>query len=192
MNKFSFVIVAAGLVVSSLFSMQAVAQISFGVKAGATFSNFKGDMAEESKTGLVVGGLAAYNFTEKISAQLELLYTQAGARENGGSYDFSYINVPLVARYNVWNGLNVETGPQIGFLLSAKTKNSSGNKTDIKHLLNTTDFAWVIGAAYELPNGAGAGIRYTPGFSDISTNSDNIKNTAFQITLSYRLGKKSK
>ncbi len=190
MNKFSFVIV--GLLVSSLFTMQATAQTSFGVKAGATFSNFKGDQAEETKTGLVIGGFGTYNFTEKISGQLELLYTQLGARENGGSYDFSYVNVPLLARYNVWNGLNIETGPQIGFLLSGKTKSSSGNKTDIKHLLNKTDFGWVIGAAYELPNGAGAGIRYTPGFSDISTNSDDIKNTAFQITLSYRLGKKSK
>ena len=193
MTKISTAIVAICLLAASLFTMQAQAQTStyFGAKACIGITNFKSDgESEDSKTGLVIGGFAGYNFSDRLAAQAELIYMQAGAKEGGGSYNFNYLGIPVLARYNAWKGLYLTTGPQISFLISAHTKNSSGDKTDIKELLKGTDFAWAIGAGYEHETGIGANLRFVPGLADISENSADIKNTAFQLTLTYTFGKK--
>ncbi|HMR90804.1 MAG TPA: porin family protein [Chitinophagaceae bacterium] len=191
MTKISIAVMAIVLLAASLFTMQAQAQISYGAKAGIAITNFKADgESEKSKTGLVLGAFGRYDFSGQFAAQAELLYAQSGAKESAGSYNFSYLNVPLLARYTAWKGLYLATGPQLGFLLSAHTKENNGDKEDIKEYLKGTDISWVIGAGYELENGIGADIRFVPGLTDISDNNANIKNTAVQVTLSYKFGKK--
>ncbi len=130
------------LLMTSLFTMGANAQFSVGVKAGAGVTNFSENADNElkSKTGLVIGALGTYQIQPKLSVQGELLYSMQGAKEGKGSYGFNYINLPLTVRYNVWNNLQLHTGPQLGFLTSAKT-NYMGNKEDVKDNLKDGDFA---------------------------------------------------
>lgn len=191
MKRISIVITSLALLVASLFTMLAQAQISAGVKAGVNFSNFTtgNDFDTKSKTGLVIGGFADYQVIPKLVLQGELLFSQQGAKEDNGSYDFNYISIPVTARYNVWNGLHVVTGPQLGFLASAKI-NEDGKKTDIKDNVKGSDIAWVIGAGYELPNGFMADLRWVKGLSDISDNDVKIKNTTVQFTIGYRFVKR--
>lgn len=191
MKKISIIVTALALLMASLFTMSANAQFSVGVKAGAGFTNFSENADNElkGKTGLVIGALGTYQIQPKLSVQAELLYSMQGAKEGEGSYDFNYINVPLTVRYNVWNNLHLHTGPQLGFLASAKV-NYMGGKEDVKDNLKGGDFAWLLGATYELKNGFLADLRFVKGLTDISDNNSDIKNTGIQLTIGYRFGTK--
>lgn len=187
MKKISIIITSVVLLVAVIGTMQAGAQISAGVKAGVNLSNFNAEyMNLKTKPGLVAGAFVSYNFNPKWSAQGEVLYTMQGAKEPGGSYDFKYINIPLTARYNVWEGLHIHTGPQVGLLLSGKIK-EDGEKYDIKDNLRSSDIGWVLGASYEWNKRFVADIRWVKGLTDISDNDSDVKNTAVQVTFGYRL-----
>ncbi len=191
MKKISIIATVMALLMASLFTMSASAQFSVGVKAGAGLTKFSEDADNDlkTKTGLVIGALGTYQIQPKLSVQAELLYSMQGAKEGKGSYDFNYINLPLTVRYNVWNNLQLHTGPQLGFLTSAKT-NYMGDKEDVKDNVKGGDFAWLLGATYELKNGFLADIRFVKGLSDISDNDSDIKNTGIQLTVGYRFGTK--
>jgi len=191
MKKISIIVTAMALLMASLFTMNASAQMSVGVKAGAGLTNFseKEDNDLSTKTGLVIGALGTYQIQPKLSVQAELLYSMQGAKEGKGSYDFNYINLPLTVRYNVWNNLHLHTGPQLGFLASAKT-NYMGNKEDVKDNVKGGDLAWLLGATYELKNGFLADLRFVKGLTDVSDNNADIKNTGIQLTVGYRFGAK--
>lgn len=179
----------------SFFATTANAQFSVGAKAGLNFSKFtvSEDFITTSKTGVVIGGYAGYNVFPKFDVQLEALYSAQGAKEDpkygGGTYNFNYIQLPIIARYKVWSNAYVITGPQVGFLLSAKTK-GSGETEDIRKYVKGSDLSWVIGAGYEILDGLAADIRYIPGMKDISTNDNSIKNSGFRVTVGYRFWKK--
>lgn len=191
MKKISILVTAAALLAASLFTMQASAQVSVGVKAGVGLTNFNADYDAPLKTkpGLVLGGLATYFIQPKLSVQGELLLSMQGAKEGEGSYEFMYVNIPVAMRYNVWNGLHLHTGPQIGFRTSAKIK-YMGEKEDIKENVKGTDVSWLLGATYELKNGFLADVRFVRGLTDISTTNSGVKNTGIQLTVGYRFGRK--
>ena len=112
--------------------------VKYGIKGGLNISNFTGDTEGfdfKSKAGFNVGGFVEIKLSEKFSIQPELLYSSQGAKlENIGDYvddvfytgdikfNFSYINVPVMFKYYVAEKFSIEAGPQIGFLVSAKTK----------------------------------------------------------------------
>jgi len=58
-----------------------------------------------------------------------------------------YVNIPVLFKYNNPGGFFAETGPQLGFLISAKAKSGSVS-FDAKSNYKSTDFSWAIGAGY--------------------------------------------
>ncbi len=95
----------------------------------------------------------------------------------------NYLNIPLMGKYYLTKGFSLETGPQIGFLLSAKDKD-----TDVKGAFNTVDFGVNFGLGYKLDNGLHFGVRYNLGLSDInSIDSFTDKNRVFQLSVGYFL-----
>jgi Outer membrane protein beta-barrel domain len=192
MKKMSTLFAAVFMLATIFSATKSYAQFSYGVKAGAIQSAFKQKAGAEtdSKTGFVAGAFAAYTIIPNLDVQVEGLYSQLGAKQDvdgsTGKYKFNYINVPVLAKYNVWNGIYAIAGGQFGYLVSAKTE-LKGQKEDIKDNAKKTDLGLVFGGGYETRNGIGAEIRYLPGMKDISNNSTSIKNVAWQLTLSYRI-----
>jgi hypothetical protein len=84
------------------------------------------------------------------------------------------------------NGFRLQAGPQVGFLVSAKTK--AGNvEVDYKDQTNTIDFGLGAGAGYvHVPSGFGVDLRYNLGLSNINEN-DAVKshNRGFQAGVFY-------
>jgi len=190
MKRKSITITAIFLLMASLFTTQMHAQLSAGIKAGMNVAGFKSDDDDqESKTGIVLGAFTAYSLTPKFDLQAELMFSQQGAKEGSGSYNFNYIVLPVIAKFSVWNNLYVSSGPQFGFLGSAKTK-EDGEKEDIRDNVKSSDLSWIFGAGYQFKQGFVADMRFIPGLSDISDNSARIKNTVFQLTIGYRIGKR--
>jgi len=174
-------------------SVAANAQFNFGVKAGLNLANMTNSDGAKSLIGLNIGGLAQYKFEGSgFAVQPELLFSMQGAKasEGDGKSALNYINVPIMLQYYVMPGLNVEAGPQIGFLMSAKAK-GGGESIDVKDGMNSVDFGINVGAAYQLADmPLGFFARYNIGVSnlakDLPDNVDGSKNSVFQIGAFWR------
>jgi len=163
--------------------------VQFGAKAGVNFASINGDDTEEfdMRTSFHVGAVAEFLFSERFSLQPELIYSSQGAKMSDEGFDFTiklnYINLPIMAKYYVTEGLSLEVGPQFGLLLSAKAKSEfdgESEEEDIKDDLNDFDFGINFGAGYKLENGLSFTARYNYGFSNLAdSGSEDIGDTNF-------------
>lgn len=175
------------LMVSGIFAWNVQGQeLHFGVKAGANFSSLKissefGGGSPDGATSFYVGGLADIGFSEKFHVQPEILYSMEGAKDA----DISYLNIPVMLKYYLIEGLNIQAGPQIGFLLDAE-----GGTDGLK----SSNFGINFGAAYELAGGFFVDARYNLGLSNISdievdpgfSGDVSLKTKGFQLGVGYR------
>ena len=85
------------------------------------------------------------------------------------------------------NGFRLEGGPQLGFLLSAKTK--SGNVTVTSNGFQSTAVSIPLGVRYLAPSGIGLDARYVFGLSNINANKNGptIQSNVFQLGVFYEL-----
>ncbi|WP_300569795.1 porin family protein [Flavobacterium sp.] len=167
--------------------------IKLGIKGGLNVSNFAGDITDnEIRTSIHIGLVSEIIVSEKFSIQPELLYSGQGfsdKSESGFSRSkFDYINLPVLAKFYVMNdNLSIEAGPQIGFLISAKNKNSAAN-TSIEDQ-KVVDFGLNLGLGYELENHVFFQGRYNLGLTNInnSDSSSAVKytNTVIQFSVGY-------
>ena len=180
-----------------LLALYSYAQgISGGVKAGLNISNQKvswngSSIDTKAKAGVHLGGYLVIMLAEKVGIQPEILFSMQGAKypDYDGKTIFNYLNVPILARYNINEMFSVHVGPQFGFLLTAKSE-SNGDKSDRKDEFKGTDIGGVIGVGVEWPSGLNCGGRYVIGFSQISKDVDDngeFKNHVFQLYVAYRL-----
>ena len=148
----------------------------FGIKAGLNFANIStsGDVTDyDIRTSFNAGVFAHIHFAAHWAVQPELYYSgQGGKYDNGatnkGSTELNYLNVPIILQYMFGNGFRLETGPQLGFLVSAEHE-VNGQETDISHNIKDLDFSWAIGASYLFPNsGFGINVRYNIGLSNVN------------------------
>src|SRR6218665_957371 len=184
-------------IVAFMFVGLTHAQTKFAIKAGANFSTFTGkSYADVSmKTGFHAGGFAEIKASEKLFIQLELLYSEQGAKidmahelsddviyvDYDEKWNVNYLTVPVMVKYYVYRGLHMEAGPQIGILLSAKEKydtnftspdfpgesiKRSGSE-DISELFKSINVALNAGVGYDFKSHIFANVRYSYGLSDI-------------------------
>lgn len=160
----------------------------FGIKAGVNVSNVDIQNGDDfaSKAGLHLGGLAHIHITRHFALQPELVYSMQGGKDGNEKLKLNYINVPVLAQYMTNEGFRLQTGPQLGFLTTAKSKIDKV-EVDRKDDLNSFDFSWVFGAGYLFPSGFGIDARYNLGISNISDdNNFEAKQGVFQFGLFYQ------
>lgn len=174
------------------FGFTQAQEVKFGVKAGANFSTFTGDVeGYDGKVGFQVGGFAEIKISDKFSVQPELMYSTLGAKfdEQGITITQSvdYLVVPIMAKFYVTEGFALEAGPQIGFLLSGKLK-ADGDSVDVKELYTTTDLGLNFGAGYDFTENISAGVRYTLGLSNIAKDAvdTSVQNSNISLGLAYK------
>ncbi|MBI1781924.1 MAG: PorT family protein [Sphingobacteriales bacterium] len=174
-------------------------QVSLGLKAGVNFANEKlSNNIYSSKSHAFFGGGVFGNFglSKNFAIDLSLLHSGEGYKEsymsNGtevtGVVTINRLNIPLLLQYKTRDGFFAETGPQAGFLLSAKGKYSNNPTAyDFKSNTNSLLFSWCIGAGYKLnKNIPGLGIEalYAPGLSKVNKGTANAgKITASNISV---------
>jgi hypothetical protein len=149
----------------------------------------------------------------KIGIQPEVIFSKQGESYTYNNSSFGsnvdYINVPIMVKLYLIEGLNLQAGPQFGFVTSATGSiqdTLTGGVTtgeDIKKYMNTTDFSIGVGAGFDLPFGLNLTARYNIGISDInkytggtppnntqsSMGTSQSKNQVFQFSLGFRLFK---
>ncbi|MDQ6890438.1 MAG: PorT family protein [Bacteroidota bacterium] len=167
-------------------------QAHFGVKGGINVSqlNVKDDNSSfNSKIGLNAGLLAHIHASKTWAIQPEVFYSSEGAKQKVGNSDvkinLNYINVPVLLQYMASNGLRFEGGPQIGFLVNAKTK--TNNATVANNNFKSTAFSIPLGVGYLTTSGLGFDARYVFGLSNINENkSPTVQSNVFQFGLFYQ------
>ena len=178
MKKFAIAVV----LVFIGFNMQAQG-LELGVKAGVNFASLTDASGFNNRTGFVLGAFAGFKVSEKVALQGELLYSQQGADPDLGEFDLNYVNVPLIVKYYVSGGLNIQVGPQFGFLVSDDIFSVFDDIGDnIK--ANEFDVAAVLGVGFDFPMGIRVDGRYNLGLSDV-TDLSSSKNAVFTLALGY-------
>lgn len=191
----------------------AYAQAQIGVKAGVNYATIGGDDTEDIKGRIAfhIGGMAAFGLTESVFIQPELLLSLQGARfEESETFmgqtitaeentNLTYLNVPVMVKVFLsgGEGFNLQFGPQLGFLLAAKSVGevSMGGDTedwdeDIKEDLNSVDFGVGLGLGYETATGLSMNVRYNLGLSNLNTEGDDKNNNSvFQLSVGYFFNK---
>jgi hypothetical protein len=177
-------------IVAACATLAAQAQdIKFGVKGGLNVASLS-DVNGSSKISGHIGGFANFKFTN-WAIQPELLFSGQGAQDVGltdAKWALSYINIPVLFQYYFIPQFYAEAGPQMGFLLSAKSKDE-GVSVDIKDAFKTVDIGTAIGAGYKFPIGVGVYARYNFGFTDLVDGGVDPRNSVFQVGASYTFGK---
>ena len=178
------------LVILVAATVSASAQVQFGVKGGLNIANLNGPGSggTSSLIGLHIGGLASIEVSDLFHVQPELVFSTQGAKAPGGTLDLDYLNIPVLAKYTIVKGLNIEAGPQFGFLLSAKAKDNAGNSANVSSSFKSLDLSLALGASYDITKMIGVDVRYNAGLSDISnpSNSSNaVHNSVVQIGVYY-------
>ncbi|MGI4862605.1 MAG: porin family protein [Janthinobacterium lividum] len=195
-------ILSLGLLAGVSVAAHAQTGIHFGIKAGASLTNFTGKDVEgaANKFGFNGGVVANFGLNDMFSIQPEVLYSMKGAKEDGGDgkINLNYIDIPVLAKIATGKtGLFFELGPQVGFLASAKAKDSNTSQ-DVKDAFKNVDFGYAAGVGFQVASSAMIGLRYNGGFTDVYKSVDFLgtnvetkaKNSAFQLYVGYMFGGK--
>ncbi|PWJ33655.1 porin family protein [Sediminitomix flava] len=179
------------LSLSTSFAQSQVSDFDFGFKGGLNLSR-ESNSVGNSKLGVNLGAYAAYPLTNNLFVQAEMMYASQGERYKTEGIVFkdklNYLHFPVMAKYYVADGLNLQFGPQLGFMLVGKQK-VGDTVTKANDKFNTVDFAFNFGAGYELDNGLGFEVRYSLGVTGIKSSDidPNQKNRVTQFMLTYKL-----
>lgn len=183
----------------------AFSQISIGVKAGLNLADVQGDDVEDLgiRPSFLAGAYLAVDLSDKFRLQPEVLFVSAGSkgdefdssigRDVEDTYKLNYVAVPVMFMYRVTSFFNIQAGPQISFLASAKNVTKIDGvdddiETDIKDTLKGTDFGVNAGVGFDFGK-FNVSARYSIGLSDINDieGANSVKNHAIQVALGYRI-----
>ena len=178
------------------------------------------DLKNKSDIGFHIGGFAEFILNDKFSIQPELLFSKQGNNVEFTTTDYefsdgtgesdtekltqspnlSYINLPIMFKYKVIEKLSIEFGPQIGYLISAKstwkvegtddeteeieidllndgTYTFLGSTIQVKPKTNRLDFGLNLGSSYDITEKFFVQARYNLGLSVFDKNSTNGTST---------------
>jgi hypothetical protein len=171
----------------------AQAQFSVGLKGGLNFANLDVTSVKntyENRTGYHAGVFALAKFGN-IGIQPELIFSQQGSEIdfNGRtiSSNFSYVNIPIMVKLYTVAGINLQAGPQFGFLTNdPQVVNPDGQAVD--NAIKKSDISLGLGVGWDLPFGLTIDGRYNLGLQNVSEDpSFDVKNQVFQVSVGFKL-----
>jgi outer membrane protein with beta-barrel domain len=158
----------------------------WGPTAGVNFSGANGDIDDiDSRTGFRAGVVASLEISELFSVQPEVVYSMRGWKEQNLTIKIDYVEVPVMADFEIVDGLSLQGGPIIGFNISAEQVN--GMTVDIQDNVESVSFSAAIGAQYELPIGLFFNVRYDTGINNINANDNDfvIRNSNLGLSAGF-------
>ncbi len=120
--------------------------INIGIKGGVNLYNIHNDndVKNDPIIGFHLDLIGHIHLSDYFAVQPEIVYSAQGAKHKADNvttnYNLSYINIPVLFQYMFDNGLRLQAGPQVGFLIGAKSK-TGDVETDIKTDLSPIDLA---------------------------------------------------
>lgn len=177
------------ILMTNLYFAKAQSGVQFGLKAGANFSGWTGQLATGSslRTGFHAGGFAAIALNASFAIKPELFFSSEGIKVANTKYIIDYVRLPILLQYRHSSGFQMETGPQLGLLISGKLK-SDVEETDVKNQFPPLEASWGIGLGFSLKSGPGFTLRYNFGLSKFGSNDDPFRTAVISAGLTYAFG----
>ncbi|NNK86780.1 MAG: PorT family protein [Flavobacteriaceae bacterium] len=175
------------VILSTVFPCGMIAQdLTFGAKAGGNLATLTNNDDYEAKFGLHFGAVAEWEISDDFSIQPELLYSAQGYKRDieGRTLraKIDYLNIPLMASYEVIDDVCLMAGPQIGLNLRAELEGEGQEGQRIP--VNDVDASAVFGIQVEVDDSFFIQARYAMGLSEIRTNIDE-KHSVFSVSLGF-------
>ncbi|TDM00215.1 MAG: hypothetical protein C4K58_03035 [Flavobacteriaceae bacterium] len=161
--------------------------LDFGVRVATNFNNIAsqgGKSSERGRFGEGAGLFATYNLSEAFAVQVEANYNNLGTMpyttdpsgadlNQSAKTNLYYVQVPLLAKISLVGGLNLQVGPQAGYLFEGTayaTPVDGSAQTDLT-TLEEFDYGVVGGIGYNVPNSQiTLDARYYHGLSPFTTS----------------------
>lgn len=171
--------------------------LTFGPKVGYNNAKLEGSSFRDfhesnSINGMHIGVFAEIRFN-KLAIQPEVYYSTIGGKWQAGfedgnldhNFNLDYVNVPLMFKYYLTNGIAIEAGPQAGFLMDGNHKFSDLDPDSPK--FNEFDFSVNLGLSVNLPLNLMVSARYNAGLTNVVDHPDvDWKNRVLQLSVGYR------
>lgn len=156
---------------------------SYGVKAGVNITKIRVERGSEPVAGYVVGAYYNYALPKVVSFETSVLLSSEGYKYKEDRYSPStgnffdvfekqrlyFINVPIIAKFRVYKGIDLFIGPQVGF--NVGSKNASKELIKPKYNYTTANLSGVIGAGYNFGCGFNVNLNYNFGLTNIISSS---------------------
>ena len=192
------IILSAGLLFAGLTQAQTSTNAVFGIKGGLNVAKFAGDPDPNSEfnTGFSAGLFVNIPVSSGFSFEPSAEFSQKGAEYTFGNTEFkskiSYLDLPLMARYDVSSSFGLFAGPQVSFFMDQESKVVTGNSTSTFEENNESYRKSLaggkVGASYNfgsvMLNGSYA-TDFQNLYKDDSGNRD-LKNQVINLGLAYR------
>jgi len=176
----------AGLfIVAFLIAISSFGQgANLGIKGGLNFYNVYDNYGGfQTKTGFHAGLLWHMHVSQNLAFQPEVMYSLQGADLPGNErLNLGYLNVPFLFQLMFNNGFRLEAGPQVGFLIHARSE-LDGISEDVTSSFDPFDAALALGCGFIGSSGLGFDVRYNHGISRIN---GDFRNQGFQVGLFYQ------
>lgn len=189
----------AAMVFSTTF-VAAQEFVYFGVKGGVNISTVTGDDFDspEERTSFNVGLLAEIPLTQRFSLQPEVYYSGQGFdaaeidqdnvfdTDENVEFQLDYINVPILAKFYLVDGLSLQAGPSFNFKVNEEIDYQPTNNAGDRDFDEVKDFEFggAVGVEYKFNNGFLIQARYNHGFTELAENTDAY-NSVFQAGVGF-------
>lgn len=207
MVKRQFFILTKGVILFLLLinsiSLKAQEGFKYGVKFGLNAADLITDESKVSpRATFHFGAEIEYRLENQWGFQSELIYNRLGnvrrgTNEAGVKFDntlaLDYINIPVLVNYYISEGLYINAGPQVGFLVRADQEETLGfdsTRQSVASKYNSIDFSGVFSVGYLTEWGFNVGLRYQHGFIDVLEEdleyTSQQKHSVLQLYMSLR------
>ncbi|WP_242926493.1 porin family protein [Pontibacter vulgaris] len=164
----------------------------FGLKGGVNFNTLRGSDKDNlgtinELTSFHAGVFAQFAFNDFFSLQPEVLYSRKGFERNDSTFRYDYLEVPVLAVFNVTENISFHLGPQASIMVSAKEEDK---EIDLEPF-NTFDYGVAAGAEAHISRFR-LGARYNLGFADLRNQNEagqhineDIKHGTLQLYVGF-------
>ena len=184
----------------AVFSIPLQAQDSdkkggLGIRAGAGFFSFGGEDASnndyDNRIGYNIGLYNTFFLGNSIAIEPGVFYSVKGTQNKDFANSravLNYVDIPVLLRLYVSDGLNIFLGPQVSFLTRSTFEGDLFGSTVSFNTesVNNTDIGMLLGVGYNLPKGLNIQAAYNYGMSPVFKNSNaDVYNRGYQLSLGF-------
>ena len=187
-------------VAAMMVTMSANAQNMFlKPMVGATMAKLTNVDNSKFKFGLVAGAEFGYKLSDPFAITAGALVSMQGSAVKDNDYykdaktTLTYLNIPILANYEILPGLAVKAGLQPGFLLSAKEKGEEHTGAGWKEYehsgtdgMKKVDLSIPLGLSYQISDFV-IDARYNLGLTKTNDHGDAVKNSVIMLTVGYKI-----
>ncbi len=162
---------------------------AWGPKVGATFATVNG--VPDAK---VLPGVSAGLFFESVACnwfviESDLLFSMQGFKidnsEGDASVRLNYISMPVLGKYYVIDGLNLQMGASFDYLIHTGAK-IDGKEVDADGAFNRFNIQFLAGLAYDFDFGMVLEGRYRYGLTNLAPEVSDVYSGMLQISVGWR------